>query len=87
MDERRPFLQRRLRIEDRGQFFIVDLNKLQGILGLLQRLRRHRRDALTDKSNAVLGENGNIAVTPPVKNPAHVVSGKHRAHARRFLGA
>ena len=87
MNDRRAFLQRRLRIEYRRQLLVIDLNEIQSIFSLLERLRRHRGDPLAHETSAILRENRNIPIAPAVKNPAHVVAGQHRAHTRRFFGA
>src|SRR5262245_9932573 len=87
MNDRRAFLQRRFRIEHGGKLLVIDLDKFQGILGLLDGLRRHSGNALAQKARAVLSEHRNVAIAPAVKNAAHVVAGQHGAHAGRFLSA
>ena len=57
------------------------------MLGLFERIRRHRRDPLAHEAHFVLGQDGNIAVAPAVQNAAHIISRKYRPHPRRFFRA
>jgi len=56
MNDRRAFLERRLRIEHRRQLFVVDLNEIKSVLGLLEGIRRDRGDALAHEARAVLSQ-------------------------------
>ncbi len=87
MNDRCAFLQSRNRIENRRQLLVFDLNQLQSILGLFERIRRHGGDALAQEAHPILGQNGDVAVAPAVKNPARVLTREHGAHARRLFRA
>ena len=51
MDDRRIRLQRRFRITDVGQFLVVDLDRLRGVLGHILVARDHRRERIAVESH------------------------------------
>jgi hypothetical protein len=56
MNDRRAFLERRFRIENRRELLVVDLNKIESVLGLLKAIRRDCSHALAHKARAVLSQ-------------------------------
>src|SRR6476659_1825581 len=87
MNDRRAFLQRHLRIEYRRKFFVMHVDQLESALGLLERVRRDRGDALAHKPRALLSQNGNIPIAPAVKNARIVFAGQHGAYTLSFFGS
>ena len=87
VNQRRAVLRRRDNIEHRRQLFVLNVDQLQRRFGLFESIRRHRCHPLTDEAHLILGQDGNVAITPAVENAAHVIASQYRPHPRRFLSA
>ncbi len=89
-NDRAVRFERLLRIHDRRENFVFDLDQLERVLGDVTARRRNRGDGIADEPNFIMRN----AVARPTDRKAGdrlrpslgVFTGNHREHPRKLLG-
>ena len=85
MKRRRARRHRFERIEHRGQHLVVDVDQMQRFFGGIHGFRRHRGDAVADKTHLVPAQHRHVANLFADQIALHVRAGDDRAHAGHLL--
>ena len=73
------------RIEYRGQHLVIDFDQLQRFFGGIDGFRRHRRDAIADKTHLVPAQHRHIADLLADQIALHIRAGDNRVHTGHLL--
>ena len=86
MDERRIARHRSLRVRQRHQRFVLDLDQLDRPRGDLGRHGRDGGDHIGLEADLLLGEQAAVLDQLTVEHVGHVLVREHREHAGQRLG-
>ena len=87
MKNRRVGLHRLLRVEDRRELLVFDLDVRQGLVGQIGVLCRHHRHLLADEPHVVFGKDRHIVHPTPDEQVRELFGGQHGQHPGRRSAA